>query len=178
MTVPTGSASGPAGGRSIPVTRTSVGAEFGSASAGVPSAPATAPGVQPTAPRVRTTERSPPAFGAPAVGTSAVGAEAPRIDLIETSDELLLIAELPGYDEDDILLEAIDQQIRIVAERDDDEVEDGYAHLRERLARVERTVPLPTPVDIEGADAAFEDGICRIEIPKIETSRAHRIGFH
>ena len=180
MTVPTGPTSGETDPRSIPVTRASTAAEFGSASVrnptapvaatGVqPVAPSTATGVQPAAPRTQTVEEPP----------SVVEPSAPRLDLIETADELLLFAELPGYDEDDIVLEAIDQQIRIFAERDgDDDIEDGRAHLRERLARVERTVVLPTPVDIERADATFDDGVCRIEIPKIEESRAHRIGFH
>ena len=180
MTVPTGPTSRGADPRSIPVTRAATAAEFGSASVGAPAAPSTATGVQPATsstatgvqpavPQARTVEEPP----------SAAEPSAPRLDLIETADDLLLFAELPGYDEDDIVLEAIDQQIRIFAERDgDDDIEDGRPHLRERLSRVERTVVLPMPVDIERADATFDDGICRIEIPKIEESRAHRIGFH
>ena len=169
MTVPTGPTSRGADPRSIPVTRAATAAEFGSASVGAPAAPSTATGVQPAVPQARTVEEPP----------SAAEPSAPRLDLIETADDLLLFAELPGYDEDDIVLEAIDQQIRIFAERDgDDDIEDGRPHLRERLSRVERTVVLPMPVDIERADATFDDGICRIEIPKIEESRAHRIGFH
>ncbi|GAB7011569.1 Hsp20/alpha crystallin family protein [Halorubrum trueperi] len=102
----------------------------------------------------------------------------PRIDLIETPDDIVILAELPGYEKDDIVLEALDQQVRIFAEREEDDLEEGQPHVRERLLRVERTVFLPAAVDIEDADASFEKGICRIEIPKIEESRAHRIGFH
>lgn len=169
MTVPTGPRTNSPDRRSIPVTRASAGAEFGSSAVGVQAAPAGATAARATGHAARTVDESP----------AAAQPLSPRLDIVETADELLLAAELPGFDEDDIVLEAIDQQIRIFAERDgEDDVEDGRQHLRERLSRVERTVALPTPVDVERADASFEDGICRIEIPKIEESRAHRIGFH
>lgn len=168
MTVPTGPKSGLIDPRSHPVNRVSTEGEFGSASTGAPAAPAAATEVQSTASPAQAIEESPP-VPEPSL---------PRLDLIETADELLIVAELPGYDKDDIVLEAIDQQVQIFAERDDDDIEDGRPHLRERLSKVERTVVLPTPVDIERADASFENGICRIEIPKVEETRAHRIGFH
>ena len=167
MTVPTGPNSGLIDPRSLPVNRVSTGAKFGSASIGASAAPAAATGVESTASPTQAVEESPP----------VLEPSLPRLDLIETADELLIVAELPGYDKDNIVLEAIDQQLRIFAERDDD-IEDGRPHLRERLSEVERTVVLPTPVDIERTDASFEDGICRIEIPKVEETRAHRIGFH
>ena len=105
-------------------------------------------------------------------------AATPRIDLIETTDNIVIFAELPGYNEDNIVIEAIDQQVRISAEREDADLEEGRPHIRERLLSVERTVFLPAPVSVKDADATFQEGICRIEIPKIEENRAHRIGFH
>jgi len=133
--------------------------------------------------------RRPPAFGVqPAVSPDvapppaaetppAVEAATVRVDVVETPEDLVVLAELPGYSEDEVVLEGMNQQVRITAERADDYGEERL-HVRERPLRVERLVALPTPVDIESADATFEDGVCRIEFPKSEQTRSHRIGFH
>ena len=102
----------------------------------------------------------------------------PLIDVFETPKKIVVLDELPGYTDDDIVIEGINQQIKIAAERDEEFPDDGQLHLRERLLRAERTVALPSPVDFEDADASFEHGVCRIEIPKVEETRTHRIGIH
>lgn len=99
-----------------------------------------------------------------------------RVDLVETPNELIIVAELPGYTKDDIVLEGVNQHVRITADREDD-YDDERLHLRERPLHVERIVPLPMPVTIDEANASFENGVCRIELPKIEKSQTHQIGF-
>lgn len=105
---------------------------------------------------------------------SAVGTV--RVDVVETPEDLVVIAELPGYDEDDVVLEGLNQQVRITAERDDEHADDQF-HLRERPMRLERIIALPMSVEIEEATADFHDGVCRIEFPKAKQIQSHRIGF-
>ena len=139
-------------------------------------------------------EGEPPTLGPPAAqstvsagpvhGESAESAQpeqlvqVPPVDIVETPDEIVILVELPGYTEEDIVLEGMNQRVQILAEREFDPDEETKLHLRERMSRAERVVQLPMPVNIENADATFENGVCRIEVPKLEEVRGHRIGFH
>jgi len=136
-------------------------------------------------------EGEPPILGTPAgQPVTTVGGEPsdstesepatqmPPVDIVETPDEIRILVELPGFTEEDIVLEGVDQRVQIFAERESDHDDETKLHLKERLPRAERVVELPMPVDIEDADASFENGVCRITVPKLEEVRGHRIGFH
>ena len=99
------------------------------------------------------------------------------MDIIETPDSIVILTELPGYTDEDIVLEGINQQIRIIAERTEESLTDGQLLIQERPHRAERTIALPLPVNFEEATASFDHGICRIEVPKLEETRTHRIGI-
>lgn len=105
-------------------------------------------------------------------------AEIPHIDLFEESDEFIVLVNLPGYDADEIELEASNDSLRVVAQRDEDVEDEAYPLQRERLNRAERLIQLPGPVSIENADATCVDGVCRITLPKTDESQRHRIGVH
>lgn len=98
------------------------------------------------------------------------------VDIVETPETLVLVAEIPGYEEDDVMLEGLNQQVRITAERED-EYEDDQFHLRERPLRLERIVALPMSVEIDEATATFQNGVCTIEFPKAKQMQSTRIGF-
>ena len=98
-----------------------------------------------------------------------IGGSAVAIDLLDVGDDLLIVADLPGYDRDRIDLTVAEDTLRIEAEREDDEddAEEGEYLRRERpRSDVNRSVRLPEPVDESGASATYSDGVLRITLPK------------
>jgi HSP20 family molecular chaperone IbpA len=99
------------------------------------------------------------------------------VDLIENADELWVFIDLPGFQREEVTLEGDAQTLHISAARPA-EVEEGRSVLvNERYAQVDRVIPLPTTVDIEDADAIFEDGACKITLPKAAADRYQEIGL-
>ena len=95
---------------------------------------------------------------------------APRVDLIDRDHEILLRAELPGVEKDDIEIELTETHIAIKAHQQSrSEEEEGEYH-RCEIARGSfvRSMVLPHRVDAEQAKAGFKDGILEIHLPKVD----------
>lgn len=97
-----------------------------------------------------------------------------RVDVAETDDAVVVTADLPGYDADDIEVTVKERSVEIAAERERDEAvagedAEGRFHRRERSHdRVSRTVSLPTTVAEDEATAAHENGVLTVTLPKRE----------
>lgn len=80
----------------------------------------------------------------------------PIVDVFDEGDNVLVIAELPGVDEDDFHFQ-VNGDILVIA-----------AAGRDRKYRKEML--LPAGVDPEGATTVFKNGIAEIRLPKTKTS--------
>jgi HSP20 family protein len=98
---------------------------------------------------------------------------APRVDLVERDDEVVVRAQLPGMDKKDIEVSVTDRMITIRAStRKEDKEEKGEYYRREiSTGEVSRTLTLPAEVDGTKAQAEFKDGILEIVIPKVAKSK-------
>jgi len=85
----------------------------------------------------------------------------PLIDVIETNEEVHVIAELPGVDRSDIHLDATENRLDIAAQND--------------LRKYSEHVELPVKVDPHSAKATYRNGVLEVKLrraePKEETSR-------
>ncbi len=92
------------------------------------------------------------------------------IDVSETKDEVIVRADLPGFNKEDIKLKATEWTVTIEAEKSEEKVEqDEQYYRRERkMGKVSRTVELPAEVIPEKAKAKFENGVLEIRLPKKE----------
>lgn len=128
----------------------------------------------PAAPTTSTAEGAPqsPALGATTTPAGAVPrVPNPSIDLIENTDELWLFIDLPGFQPKEIQLEGDARTIHVSASRPS-EIENGRNVLKnERSFQVERTIQLPVAVDVEEVEATFEQGVCKLTIPKAASER-------
>lgn len=109
-------------------------------------------------------------FNAPFASSldSALPETMPRIDVRESDKEVVVTAELPGMDEDDVEVSVADGALTIRGEfsREREKDEDGYV-LRERsLGRVERVVPLPEGLDLDSAAATLKNGLLSVTLPR------------
>ena len=94
---------------------------------------------------------------------------APDIDIRENAQEIVLEAELPGIDEQDVAVVVKNGVLSLKGEKKSqrDESKDAW-HLSERsYGAFERTFQLPEGIDEDNIKASFEKGVLRIAMPKL-----------
>jgi len=113
-------------------------------------------------------------------GRSANGALrrwVPPMDLVETDDHLVLRADLPGLDCDDVNIEVKDGVLTVSGERkaEHEERADGFYRVERASGGFSRSMSLPQDVDAERIDASFDKGVLEVRIPKPEERKPHRV---
>jgi|GEM_PF-2386668 len=125
---------------------------------------------------------APGAGGTQETTTETMPVAGPLIDVVEHPRSVEVFIDMPGFDEDDIQLDADAQTLRVLAEREGniEQSDEAVVLQRERPQRFERTVQIPVRVDVDEAEASYKAGVCHISLPKSEAAeRSHtRIGFH
>jgi HSP20 family protein len=103
----------------------------------------------------------------------------PAMDLVETDDHLLLRADLPGLDRDDVNIEVKDGVLTVSGERrtEHDERADGFYRVERAFGAFSRSMSLPNHVDAERISADFDRGVLEVRIPKPEERKPHRIAI-
>ncbi len=87
----------------------------------------------------------------------------PPIDIIEKKDSLVIIADLPGFNKENIELSIVGEYLKITAQRKEEQ--EGTVHLRERPDHIYRYVKIPIPVEKEKISAKHENGLLTITLP-------------
>ncbi len=93
-----------------------------------------------------------------------------HVDVADADDEIVVTADVPGFDPDDIDVSVKDRSLTIAAEHGEEaeeEDEDTHYYRRERTKRAaSRTVTLPADVDESEASASYENGVLTVTLPK------------
>ena len=102
---------------------------------------------------------------------------APRTDLSETDDAFRIRLDVPGMTKDDITINLQNNTLTVSGERSSERREDGEEYVRvERVfGNFHRTFTLPDAVDPDNVEAAYNDGVLTINVPKTETSTRRQI---
>jgi HSP20 family protein len=92
------------------------------------------------------------------------------IDLSEAEDKVTVKAVLPGVKPEDVEISVSENVLTIKGEtRSEETSEKENFYRREiRYGAFSRSIPLPTRVDYEKADADFSDGVLTVSLPKAE----------
>lgn len=131
------------------------------------------------------------------------GAREVDVDVIEDDESITVVADLPGFDADDVDVEFRDDALVIAGSREessefgvadagdtdeagepdadaagdaaDDEVR--YHRRERRLRSVSRRIPIPEPVEADAATASFDAGVLTVTLPKRspDDDRGHTI---
>jgi len=92
----------------------------------------------------------------------------PRVDVSETENELIVTAELPGVDKEDLEL-SIDNDLLTVRGHKKMEQEDrgkDYYRIECFQGSFIRTISLPVDVDSDRAEASFKKQVLKVKLPK------------
>lgn len=93
-----------------------------------------------------------------------------NIDMLQTDDDIIVKASIPGVNPDDLSISVTGDTLTIRGEvKEDQEVKEGNYHIHElRVGSFARSVLLPGPVLADKSNAEFENGIVRLTLPKAE----------
>lgn len=99
------------------------------------------------------------------------------LDVLDTSDEYLITAPLPGAEPADVSISILGTTLHLSGEIPPPLTRSGASWLlRERhTGSFDRQVTLPTPVNAEQAQAEFHNGLLTIRLPKSEQARPQTI---
>lgn len=101
----------------------------------------------------------------------------PPVDIQETADAYVFHAELPGLTKENISITLENNILRISGERklEKDVKKENFHRIERTYGTFARTFTLPTQVDNERVQAAFENGILRVNVPKAEQAKPRKI---
>jgi HSP20 family protein len=101
----------------------------------------------------------------------------PPVDIIDNSDELWVYVEAPGFQPEEIHVRGDETTLLVSAERPGEVEEGRNVVVHERAKQLERTIQLPAPVDVSGAELTYEDGVCKVMLPKAASERFTELTF-
>ena len=103
----------------------------------------------------------------------------PAMDLVETEDDFVLRADLPGMSEDDVTIELQGNVLTLSGERKPEHDGDGagYYRLERGCGQFTRSLTVPEGIDAKGITARFDRGILEVHIPKPEQQKPRRIAI-
>ncbi|PYQ61023.1 MAG: molecular chaperone [Acidobacteria bacterium] len=101
----------------------------------------------------------------------------PPVDIQETADSYRLQAELPGLTRDDINITLENNVLRLTGERkfERDAKKENFQRIERTYGAFSRAFALPQQVNNEGVQAAFENGVLTITVPKAEQAKPRKI---
>lgn len=110
-------------------------------------------------------------------GNGATRRWTPAMDLVETDDHLVLKADLPGLDADDVEIEVKDGVLTVTGERKTEhgDSSNGYHRVERAYGRFSRSLSLPAGVDSDQVQAEFDKGVLEVRIPKPAERKPHRV---
>jgi len=103
----------------------------------------------------------------------------PAMDLVETKDDFVLRADLPGISEKDVNIELEDNVLTISGERkaEHEEHKEGYYRVERSSGAFSRSLTLPEGVDPAAVRAQFDRGVLEVRIPKPEARKPRKVAI-
>ena len=101
----------------------------------------------------------------------------PIVDVFEEKDEIVVKAELPGMEKDNIEVNLTDHTLTIKGEKKKEEEikEENYYRSERSYGSFLRTLDLPKDVRADKVKAAFKNGILEVRMPKTEEAKAKEV---
>lgn len=91
----------------------------------------------------------------------------PSLEIEQDDKQITIHAELPGMSRDDVEISMDDGMLTVSGERKQRKTSDnGYSEFS--YGRFERQISIPSSVNLEAAEAEFNNGLLTITLPKVE----------
>jgi HSP20 family protein len=102
---------------------------------------------------------------------------APAVEVVECDGRLVVRADVPGLEKDNVNVEIDDGQLVISGERrqEHEERREGLYRSDRVYGRFYRAIPLPDGADAEHATATFKNGVLEISMPVTGRHQPRRV---
>ena len=110
-------------------------------------------------------------------GNSDLATWAPAVDIYETEQELVVKADLPEVEENDIDLRVENSTLTLRGERrfQNEVSQDHYLRVERAYGSFTRSFSLPNTVNTEGIRAEYRNGVLTVHMAKREESKPKQI---
>lgn len=110
-------------------------------------------------------------------GSEDLGPASLSLDVIETGNEFVVKAAIPGVDPKDVDISIDDDVLTIRGsfEKNEEQKEETYIRRELRWGNFQRQLRLPPLVDVENAQATFEHGMLKLTLPKKPEARSRSL---
>lgn len=100
----------------------------------------------------------------------------PQIDIRENDDNIVICADLPGINKDNVKVEINSGLLTIQGERKEEREskEQGYRRMERRYGSFYRTIPLPEGVNMDAVHAQLQNGVLEIKVPAPKADKQGR----
>lgn len=104
---------------------------------------------------------------------------APRTDMVETADNYEIHLDLPGMSKDDLKINMQERQLTVSGERRHEarNEDDEFVRVERAFGHFHRSFTLPQSIQEDNIEAAYEDGVLKITVPKAEESKPRQISI-
>ena len=109
--------------------------------------------------------------------TPAFESRIPKVDVIDRDEDVLVRAELPGVEKDDLDVTVSENSVTIKGETRREKKEEKGDYYRCEISRgsFSRTVALPDYVNTDDTKAKFKDGVLELTLPKVEKTKRRTV---
>ena len=101
----------------------------------------------------------------------------PAVDILETENELVVKADLPDVERENIDVRVENQTLSIKGERrfEEDASAQGYHRSERSYGSFVRSFAVPNSVDTEKVSADYNNGVLTVKLPKKEAAKPKQI---
>ena len=101
----------------------------------------------------------------------------PSADVSETDTHVIVTAEVPGVDPDDLDVTITDESLTIRGEvrQEQDTSERGFRRMERQYGSFHRVIPFPVSVKHNEAVASCRNGVLEVRVPKAEPGRGRAV---
>jgi HSP20 family molecular chaperone IbpA len=102
----------------------------------------------------------------------------PRADIYETDDEIVIVADMPGTDENTVDI-TLENNVLTISGCVEMKAPEGYslAYAEYRVGDYQRAFSLSDQIDREGIEATVKDGVLHLRLPKVTEARIKKIAI-
>jgi HSP20 family protein len=99
------------------------------------------------------------------------------LDMYQTDKKVVVKASLPGFNPEEVDISITGDTLTIKGEHQEEKEtkEEDYIYKERRYGSFSRSVTIPVEVKSDKADAAFENGVLTLTLPKAETAKPKQI---
>ena len=100
----------------------------------------------------------------------------PAVDIFESEEEIVLLADMPGVTSDGVTIDLHNDELKVTGEVETQGSENETFLLREyETGRYHRHFTLSDRIDQDKINASIKDGVLRLVLPKAERAKPRRI---